>query len=66
MTNVIDTITWLLFDSGMRRNEISKQTGISSSTIYRVTNGHQSVGQLSTSNALKLFELAETVQKETA
>lgn len=60
MRSIQETINWLLFNSGISGYEISKQTGISTTTLHRLKTGKQSIGQLSLTNALKLFELAKT------
>lgn len=66
MTNIINTISWLIFDSGLSGYEISQRTGMTPTTIYRLKNNKQSIGGVSTSNALKLYELAVAEQEKQA
>lgn len=64
MDYVINMIDWLVFDSGINGYEISRYTGVSTSTVHRLKKGHQSTIHLSLANALKLYEMAEEAKKK--
>lgn len=57
-------IHWLLHESGLSRYSISKDTGISESTLSRIVNGSSSIEQMSFGYAHRLTKYARSLQQK--
>lgn len=55
-------ITWLLHDSGVTRYKISKDIGISESTLSRIANGETPMDAVRFGYASKLTDYARFIQ----
>lgn len=55
-------ITWLLHDSGVTRYKISKDIGISESTLSRIANGETPMDAVRFGYASKLTDYARSIQ----
>lgn len=57
-------IDWLIWDSGVSRYRISKETQVSESTLSRITNGDTPLHLVGFGTASRLTEYAKKLKQE--